>query len=447
MKHIQTLLILALLSMAGFAQDDDTPRIGTFDMGILHNTQDLMVQRVGTKFYRHGKPYYYVGANFWAAPILASEGQGGNRERLCRELDRLQALGVSNLRIAVGADEGSRNVTSLTPCLQTRGGVLNDTLLRGLDYLLAELENRDMVCVLYLTNSWDWSGGFGYYLRETGHGDSPDASGDGYNAYCAYASQFYADSAAVSLYHKHVRRIVSRRNTVTGRLYRDEPAIMSWQLCNEPRPFSRERFTDMLRWSRQTARLIKSIDPNHLVSTGSEGTIGCLYDAGVCEQMHADPDIDYLTVHIWPVNWGWASRDRLREALPNVYLKATEYMEDNLRVAEAIGKPLVIEEFGYSRDNNLYNPEARTTSRDAFYDFVFSQVEDSHREGGSVAGCNFWAWGGEGRAQGERWHMGDDLLGDPPHEPQGWYSVFDTDETTLRLIRQTNEHLSARNDE
>ena len=42
---------------------------------------------------------------------------------------------------------------------------------------------------------------------------------------------------------------------------------------------------------------------------------------------------------------------------------------------------------------------------------------------------------------------GEHLLGDPPHEPQGWYSVFDTDETTLRLIRQTNEHLSARNDE
>lgn len=402
--------------------------------------QDFVSVR-GGQFLRHGQPYYYVGANFWAAPILASEGQGGNRERLSRELDRLQELGVSNLRILVGADEGSRNVTSLTPYLQTRGGIVNDTLLRGLDYLLSELERRDMVCVLYLTNSWDWSGGFGYYLRETGHGDSPDASGDGYNAYCAYASQFYTDSTAVSLYHRHVSRIVARRNTVTGRLYRDEPAIMSWQLCNEPRPFSRERFADMLRWSRETARLIKSLDPNHLVSTGSEGTIGCLYDARVCEQMHADPNIDYLTVHIWPVNWGWASRDRLREALPNVYLKATEYIEENIRIAENISKPLVIEEFGYSRDNNLYSPEAHTLSRDAFYAFVFSQVEQSHSEEGIVAGCNFWAWGGEGRAKDERWQTGDDYLGDPPHEPQGWYSVFDTDASTLHLIRQTNEHL------
>lgn len=392
------------------------------------------------QFMRHGKPYYYVGTNFWAATILASEGAGGNRERLCRELDTLKELGIDNLRILAGADEGSKNVTSLSPCLQTRGGELNDTLLQGLDYLLAELEKRDMLAVIYLTNSWDWSGGFGYYLRETGHGDSPDASGDGWNPYCDYASQFYADSLAVGLYQQHVRRIVSRRNSVTGRLYRDEPAIMAWQLCNEPRPFRKERFDDMLRWSRETARMIKRIDPNHLVTTGSEGTIGCLYSEEVCEKMHADRNIDYMTLHIWPINWGWASRDRLREALPNVYLKAGEYLETNLRIAENIGKPLVIEEFGYSRDNNLYSPEARTTSRDAFYNFIFQHVSESFDEGGYIAGCNFWAWAGEGRARATVWEPGDDLLGDPPHEPQGWYSVFDSDSTTLQLIQQTNAH-------
>ena len=30
------------------------------------------------------QPYYYVGTNFWYGAILGSEGQGGNRERLCR---------------------------------------------------------------------------------------------------------------------------------------------------------------------------------------------------------------------------------------------------------------------------------------------------------------------------------------------------------------------------
>jgi len=48
------------------------------------------------QFIRHGKPYYYVGTNFWHAPILASEGQGGNRELLGQELDFLQSIGVTN---------------------------------------------------------------------------------------------------------------------------------------------------------------------------------------------------------------------------------------------------------------------------------------------------------------------------------------------------------------
>ena len=38
-------------------------------------------------FEKDGQPYYYVGTNFWYGAILGSEGQGGDRQRLCRELD------------------------------------------------------------------------------------------------------------------------------------------------------------------------------------------------------------------------------------------------------------------------------------------------------------------------------------------------------------------------
>ena len=87
-------------------------------------------------FVRGDKPYYYVGTNFWYGAILGSEGQGGNRERLAKELDAMKALGIDNLRILVGSD-GERGVkTKVEPTLQVSPGVYNDTILAGLDYLL-----------------------------------------------------------------------------------------------------------------------------------------------------------------------------------------------------------------------------------------------------------------------------------------------------------------------
>jgi mannan endo-1,4-beta-mannosidase len=35
-------------------------------------------------------------------------------------------------------------------------------------------------------------------------------------------------------------------------------------------------------------------------------------------------------------------------------------------------------------------------------------------------------------------------VGDPPHEPQGWYSVFDADQSTIALI---SAHASALRDQ
>ena len=43
--------------------------------------ENPFIHVVDGHFIRDGKPYYYVGTNFWYGAILASEGQGGNRER------------------------------------------------------------------------------------------------------------------------------------------------------------------------------------------------------------------------------------------------------------------------------------------------------------------------------------------------------------------------------
>lgn len=403
----------------------------------LHTSaQNEFIRTSGTHFFKgnSSEPYYFMGTNLWYGPILGSTGEGGNRSRLCAELDSLRAIGITNLRILAGADAGSKYANTVKPYLQTEPGVLNDTLLAGLDFMLCEMQKREMVAVIYLTNSWDWSGGYGFYLRAIGHGDSPDSHNEGYNDYVQYARKFFSEQKAQELFFNHVKAIVSRKNSITGKPYRDDPTIMSWQLCNEPRPFGREEESEFLKWVSTSAALIKAIDPNHLVSTGSEGVIGCNVDEDLCKRVHNDPNIDYMTVHIWPANWRWASKDRLFDALPNVYNKSAEYLQMHDRIAFEINKPYVVEEFGYPRDNNFHGAGSPTVARDAFYNFVFSKLRESKNSQGAMAGCNFWGWGGSGRPQNETWTLGADYLCDPPHEPQGWYSVFDNDESTIKLI-------------
>ena len=87
-------------------------------------------------------PSHFVGTNFWYGAILGSEGVGGDRERLEAELDTLKALGMVNLRVLVGGDGPDGIPTRVSPTLQKEPGVYNDTLFRGLDYILAEMKKE-----------------------------------------------------------------------------------------------------------------------------------------------------------------------------------------------------------------------------------------------------------------------------------------------------------------
>ena len=161
-------------------------------------------------FMRGGQPYYFVGTNFWYGAILGSEGQGGDRERLGRELDLMKEMGIVNLRILVGSD-GERGVrTKVEPTLQEAPGVYNDTILAGLDYLLQEMGKRGMVAVLYLNNSWEWSGGYGFYLEHAGEGKQPRPDDVGYPAFMEAMAKYATNEKAHQLFYDHVKFILSR---------------------------------------------------------------------------------------------------------------------------------------------------------------------------------------------------------------------------------------------
>lgn len=404
---------------------------------------DPFVRRKGTALTLASKPYRFAGANLWYGPWLAARADFGNRARLSRELDALAALGVTNLRILASA-ETSPLKNAVSPAFRTTGKSWNPDLIDGLDHLLAQMEARGMRAVLYLTNFWEWSGGMMTYLTYVNGGKFIDMNDPAHPwpEFPNMAAGFYANPQAVKLYHDYVASIVKR--------YAGIPTIMAWQLANEPRPGGSDKIAEPLlpdyyAWIQSTAKLIKSISPDHLVSTGSEGLKGSIERAAVYKTAHSFPEIDYLTAHIWPLNWGWVDAKDIPGTHQASLLQVGDYIAQHTALATELGKPLVIEEFGYPRDGGGYDPRAKTGFKDDFYRQIYTAVEVSMMSNGPIVGSNFWAWNGEGRAAhaDHRFKSGDTAwLGDPPHEPQGWYGVFDSDMTTRAIIKGHAEALA-----
>jgi mannan endo-1,4-beta-mannosidase len=387
------------------------------------------------------EPYHYLGTNFWYGLNLGVEGEQGNRDRLIRELDRLQSLGVKNLRVMAGSEGPDSEPYRMLPALQTGPGEYNEKVSEGLDFLLTETKKRNMYAVMCLNNFWNWSGGVGQYAVWSGSADSipypPPHPGGSWSVYQQFAASFYSNEKAMSLFEDHIRYIIERKNSVSGIAYKEDPTIMSWEFANEPRGVNNKPAYD--KWLSRTASFIKNLDPNHLVTTGSEGRTSSSTSGVDPELDHNINGIDYMTIHIWVQNWEIYNPAKADSTLPISIDYAINYLNDHEAMARKIGKPVVLEEFGISRDLNDHNPSATTTVRDKYYAQLFNAVYEKAKEPNSVvAGCNFWAWGGEGRPrQAEAiWQKDDEFIGDPPHEPQGWYSVYDNDSTTLSVIKE-----------
>lgn len=399
----------------------------------------------GTQFVLNGAPHYFVGANFWQGMGMGMATLG-DRAKLARELDRMKTIGITNLRVMASSEGPGTNADRMSPTLQPSPGVYDPDVWDGLDYLISEMNDRKMHAVMVINNFWDWSGGMVQYL-EWYH----DSIGDGIEyptpqskwfEFLYYMSDYYAcdecdewfveANVDTSKFHKNpcamcndwfesfIDTLLNHYNPYTGRRYRDEPTVFAWQLANEPRYAPPA-------WIDKIAAYIKTIDPNHMVTTGSEGKVAVPnWSMDEVKDLHDGSDIDYMTVHLWPQNWGWhdpAKGDMDTTAMEN----AISYIDEHEKTAVAINKPLVLEEFGLARDDGKLSEGTPTKNRREFYSLVFDEVYRSASEGGPLAGDNFWVWGGESRS-------GDIWEGDPPHEESGWYAVYDTDTATHAII-------------
>lgn len=406
--------------------------------GATESFATAFVKVKGSRLTVNGVPYHFVGANYWSGMNNGASGPLGNRQRVTRELDMLCLLGVTNLRILAGSEGPDTEPWRIVPALQRSPGVYDRDLLHGLDFLLSEMGRRGMKGVLVLNNFWPWSGGMAQYLSWSGGGPipyPPPQPGGSWSVFEKYTAGFYSNQNAMDKADSFIRMIVTRRNEYTGVRNCDDPTIMSWELANEPR--GNQNSGAFNRWIERTSALIKSLDSNHLVTTGCEGLTPSPSEAGLdLVRNHRFGSIDYATAHIWAQNWGWYDPRNPLETYDPAVKQMTAYMSEHIKLAGKLGKPIVFEEFGLARDEGSFDHLSTTSYRDRYYTEVFRLAHRAAATGAPVAGVNFWAWAGEGRPRqpGGIWRAGDQLLGDPPHELQGWYSVYDTDTNTQGII-------------
>lgn len=405
-----------------------------------HPTSTEIVCIKEGKFHQNGKALFIKGCNYWYGGYIVTKNEAHSYQRLVSELNFLQKQGINNLRVMVSSEGDNHYPYRINPSLRPSLDSFNTSIMYGFDVLLSELHKRQMTATMVLGNNWEWSGGFGEYLNwhKNQHGEPilPKTSNWHWDSFCEYLPQFYACDFCKSNYLETINRILHRQNTIDSISYKQHPAILSWELANEPRPMLKYYWRPYVNWIQTTATYIHNIDSNHLITIGQEGLISLFNDPIKFEEIHNQPYIDYATIHIWPKTWNWYNGTSEASVTDTTLEKTGRYIKEHAQICRKINKPLIIEEFGLHRDGNAFNPESTVHNRDKYYQFVLDNIKRYN-----LSGFNFWG----GIALPENLNLtgfmqaGSAYSADPPQEEQGLYGVYRTDSSTWKIIRDFNQ--------
>lgn len=216
---------------------------------------------------------------------------------------------------------------------QSGPGQFNDgpNGLERLDRTIALAETRNMRLILPLVNHWDDFGGMSQYAKWLG---------------LAKREDFYTHPGARDAYRRWVEHALLRTNTRTGRQYRDEPAIMAWELANEPRCEIPGGAEILIAWADEMSRFVRSLDGNHLVALGDEGFFRRAHAGrnhpyngthGVdCEALMGIGNLDFGVCHLYPT---------YDNDVPPAEF-GSRWIREHIEAARRANKPMLIEEYG-----------------------------------------------------------------------------------------------------
>src|SRR5215470_10774812 len=269
-----------------------------------NSPKDEFVRQRGGRFIVGGKPFRFVGAN--VAVMFRDE----DRARMPETLHQAADAGIKVVRVWAFGEGGPNDVKPVADFedwprnhyFRLAPGQWNEDSFVHLDKVIAEAAKNKLYVQLCLTNWWRDTGGITQYLRWAGINDAADDRFP-FGINNDKAILFYSNPETRRLYREHLEKLATRRNTVTGVLYRDDPAIFGWELMNEAQVITG-------RWAERRAWLAE----------------------------HAIPSIDYCDVHSYP-------RDD-HDSFVDSPVALKEFIDNRAAAAFSIGKPLVFGEFG-----------------------------------------------------------------------------------------------------
>jgi mannan endo-1,4-beta-mannosidase len=328
------------------------------------------VQIAGGRFVVDRRPFRFVGAN------IAVMYRDDDRARMPETLREAARVGIKVVRVWAFGEGGPNDVKPIadfndwprTHSFRKNPGEWNEAEFVFLDQILAEAARNNLRVQLCLTNWWRDTGGVTQYLRWAGiNGADDDRFPFGINL--EKAMQFYTNETARRLYREHVEKIVTRRNALTGILYRDDPTIFGYELINEGQCLT-GRWEERRAWLNEMSNYLRSLDPDHLIAPGDWGYRSAA-ERREWLQDHMLPNIDYCDVHHYPINDGDVFVDSPKAL--------GEFIENRVAAAHSIRKPVVFGEFGMSREGY------KGTSQIDWYRAYFDHTA---REG--AGGAMFW---------------------------------------------------------
>lgn len=313
----------------------------------------MFVRAKGTAFELNGVPFPVNGANNYYASFR-SEKMVAAVFDLCRD------AGFNVLRTWAFYDTPQPEPWVWFQC---GPGRFNDGAngLELLDRCVAMAGERGVKLILPLVNHWDDFGGMNMYAKWLGLSKRED---------------FYTDTRAKDAYRAWVEHVLLRVNTRSGRQYRDEPAVMAWELANEPRCDGDRSGATLIGWAEEMSRFVRSLDGNHLIGLGDEGFFrraragrNHAYNGahGVdCEAIMGIPTIDFGTCHLYP--------NYEPKVAPGEF--GSRWIREHIEAGGRAGKPMLIEEYGVI--------EKRAEERDRVFDQWWTAMETSRGCGGML---------------------------------------------------------------